>query len=332
MATTACNKEICMAGMKMEINPIQDAYLLHDLTESAAELLDHHIAVADKKMWYPHELIPFDEARTFAPDYAWDPSEYPLPDGVRSALYVNLLTEDNLPYYSSLITAQSSNRDHPFVEWGRRWTAEEGRHSEVIRGWIHAVRALDPRWLEDGRMAQVSKGEVPQPETFAELLAYTSFQELATKVAHRNTARMLPGEDKAARKVLAFVAGDEGLHYEFYSNMAAAGLEVDPSTMMIAIAKQLRGFKMPGTGIPEFAEHSKAIAAANIYTPTHFLESVVEPVLKKWDIDAKTDGLTAEGEAAHTAIHKNVGQLARAVRRFKEHQEQEAAIEAGNLG
>lgn len=309
-----------MAGIKMEVDPLRDAYLLHDLAAPAAELLNHHLSVADKKMWYPHELIPFDEAQTFTPGEAWSPDEYPLPDGVRSALYVNLLTEDNLPYYSSLITAQSPDRDHPFVEWGRRWTAEEGRHSEVIRGWVHATRALDPRWLEDGRMAQVSKGEVPQPETFAELLAYTSFQELATKVAHRNTARML-SEDKAARKLLGFVAGDEGLHYEFYSNMAVAGLEADPSTMMIAIAKQLRGFKMPGTGIPGFDEHSKAIAAANIYTPAHFLELVVEPVFEKWDIDARTDGLTTEGQAAHTAIHKNVGQLARAVRRFREHQE-----------
>lgn len=310
-----------MAGVPMEIDPSQDAHLLHDLAEPAAALLNHHMSVADKKMWYPHELIPFDEARTFVPGEAWDPAEYPLSDGVRSALYVNLLTEDNLPYYASLITTQSPDRDHPFTEWGRRWTAEEGRHSEVIRGWVHATRALDPRWLEDGRIAQVSKGEVPQPETFAELLAYTSFQELATKVAHRNTARELPKDDKVVRKLLGFVAGDEGLHYEFYSNMAAAGLEVDPSTMMIAIAKQLRGFKMPGTGIPGFDEHAKAITAANIYTPAHFLELVVEPVLQKWDIDAHVDGLTAAGEAAHAAIHKNVGQLARAVRRFKESQE-----------
>jgi acyl-[acyl-carrier-protein] desaturase len=293
------------------ISPERDVALLHELTEPIAGLLNAHLAKADDKMWYPHEFVPFDQARTFPPGYQWSPEEYPLSDGARSALYVNLLTEDNLPYYSSLIVNIAGDPDHPMAEWGRRWTAEEARHSEVMRGWIHATRALNPRWLEDGRIAQMSRGEVPQPATIAEMLTYTSLQELATQVAHRNTLRQLP--DKAGKKMLGMVAGDEGLHYDFYVGVAEAGFQVDPSTMMIALAKQLRGFKMPGTGIINFKEHSDKIADADIYGPTHFHDHVVWPVIERLDIEKYANGsLSPEAERAHEGLLKTLSSLTRA--------------------
>lgn len=301
----------------VSISPERDAALLHELTEPIAGLLDAHLAKA--KVWYPEEFIPYDEGKSFSPDYQWSPNEFPLPKGVRSALYVNTLTEDNLPYYSALIVSMAGNRDHPFAEWGRRWTAEEDRHSHVMRGWIEATRALDTRWLEDGRMAQMSKGEVPQPDTFAELLAYTSLQELATQVAHRNTLRQLP--DGAGKKMLGIVAGDEGLHYEFYVGAAQAGFEADPSTMMIALAKQLRGFKMPGTGIINFEYHSKLIAEAGIYSHVHFLDHVVRPVLGRLGIEEYSADLTPEGEVAYEAIGRRVEQLSKAANRFTRQQQ-----------
>ena len=64
-----------------------------------------------------------------------------MADGLRSALLVNLLTEDNLPHYFRAID-QIFGADGPWGEWSRRWTAEEGRHSIVIRDYLtrHAVR------------------------------------------------------------------------------------------------------------------------------------------------------------------------------------------------
>lgn len=289
---------------KLTVDPVKDDVLRHELTEPATKLLNRHIPIAPT--WVPHEQIPYDYIRPWHKDTPWSPEEYPLDDGVRSALYVNLLTEDNLPYYSATIL-NMADPDHPFAEWGRRWTAEESRHSEVIRDWIHASRALDPKLLDEGRMMQMTKAEVPVPDSLAELLTYTSFQELATQVAHRNTARHI---DKVGRAVLGKVAGDEGRHYNFYSDLAKAGFEIDPSTMMIAVMRRLRGFKMPGTGIPNFAEHSQAIADAGIYDADHFLHQVVEPVLAKWDLDSVT-GLSPEGEQAYLRIQKNVSALGR---------------------
>ena len=76
-------------------------HLLSDLTPVAERLLERHLASA--KEWFPHEFVPWCRGRDFAPGETWDPDASPLDPAVRSALFVNLLTEDNLPYYTSQI-------------------------------------------------------------------------------------------------------------------------------------------------------------------------------------------------------------------------------------
>ena len=304
---------------KLTIDPNKDDILRQELTDTAEKLLNRHLQVAPT--WIPHEQIPFEYAKPWSKDVPWSPEEYPLDDAVRSALFVNLLTEDNLPYYSQTILGQAGS-SQPLIEWGRTWTAEEDSHSEVIRNWIHASRALDPKTLDSARRQQMTRAEVPITDTLVELLAYTSFQELATQVAHRNTGRYL---DTIGRAVMGRVAGDEGRHYNFYSDLAVAGFEIDPSTMMIAVMRRLRGFKMPGTGIPNFADHSDAISNAGIYDAGHYLNFVVKPTLAKWNLEGVT-GLTPEGEQAYHRILKNVAALGRGVTILAEQKERQAEL------
>lgn len=294
----------------MEIDPTKDKSLIEELAQPAANLLNHHLSVA--KVWYPHQLVPYDLAQTFPSDYKWSPDEYPLDPAIRSAIYINLLTEDNLPYYTNTILT-SIKGDHPFKEWGRRWTAEEARHSEVIRSWVHATHAIDPILLEDSRILQMGKGEVPNPSSFAELLIYTSLQELATQIAHRNTGKLLDHE-RRGKLVMTTVAGDEGLHHKFYSSLAKEAFVVDPSTMVIAALNQVKGFKMPGTGIPAFEIHAKSIAEAKIYDPDQFLNSVVKPTLQSWGIDS-VDNLTPEADKAYVKLNNHIELLGRAILR-----------------
>jgi acyl-[acyl-carrier-protein] desaturase len=265
--------------------------MLEELAEPVETLVHRHLE--NTKTWYPFKLVPLSMARDYTDEEPWNPDEYPLSKGVRSALYVNLLTEDNLPYYTETILNQAP-RNHPLNVWTRRWTAEEGRHSIAIRGWAEATRALDPEWLEDGRMAQMSGGVVPRPTDIVDMLIYTSFQELATQVAHRNTGRKL-GKERGGVQVMGAVAGDEALHHAFYSDAAQAALNLEPKTTIPAILNRLKHFDMPGTGIPGFNRHALAIAREGIYGVTEFLNSVVLPTLGKWAIadipeaDLKTD-------------------------------------------
>jgi len=290
----------------LTVDPDRDRILVEQLAEPAGRLFDRHLSVT--KQWYPFEDIPFGHARDFLVEEEWDANEYPLPTGVQSAIIVNLLTEDNLPYYAHTLLSNSAD-DHPLTDWTRRWIAEEWRHSAAIRDWVLATRAVDPYRLEEDRMVQMATGVVPEPDSVADMIAYVSFQELATQVAHRNTAQVLDKQLKG-KKIMSKVAGDEGLHHAFYRDLVKAALEIDPSTMIVAIQRQLRTFKMPGTGIPNFAERQVDIAREGIFDAEQFCDAVVKPTLHAWELD-DLEGLSPDGERARERIARNVAGLDR---------------------
>lgn len=282
------------------IRTLSNEALLIELAPTAKTLFDAHIDTA--RDWYPEEHITHDPAiRHLAPSHPgytpYDPITTGISEGVRSALFVNLLTEDNLPYYFRTIE-QTLGADNVWGEWGRRWTAEEARHSIAIRGIIMAKGLLDHRVVEDGRMAQMAGGVTPNTATAAGTLVYTDLQELATQVSHRNTglrAKQESPEHRDVQTILSYVAGDETRHNNFYHSVTMKGFEIDPSTFVIAASKTVRGFAMPGTGIPGFKHHSANIASANIFSGQIYREQVLDPTLTAWDIEHK-EHLTPEAE------------------------------------
>jgi acyl-[acyl-carrier-protein] desaturase len=285
--------------------------LLAELEPTAARLLDRHLA--SSKEWFPHELVPWGQGEDFEPGYEWSAEDATLSEEVRSALFVNLLTEDNLPYYFRTIE-RMFGADSAWGVWARRWTAEEGRHSIVIRDYLTVTRAIDPVSLERARMAQVECGQVPEPETPHDGFAYVALQELATRIAHHNTGKLL--EDKAGYEVMKKVASDENRHHLFYRDLVSAALEVDPSGMVCAIERQVRTFEMPGTGILDFEVHAKAIAKAGIYDfGIHHDQILVPVVLRHWGVDG-LEGLTPEAEEARAALVKRIERIGKAGRRF----------------
>ena len=297
---------------------MEQAELLDELTPVAVGLFERHLATT--KEWFPHELVPWDRAQGFAPGEQWDEQAATIDPAVRSALFVNLLTEDNLPYYFRTIE-RMFGADGVWGEWARRWTAEEGRHSIVIRDYLTVTRAIDPVALERARMHQVSSGIVPEPETAADGFVYVALQELATRIAHRNTGKLL--DDKAGYDVMARVAADENLHYLFYRDMVTAAIELDPSAMVLAIERQVREFEMPGTGIIGFDEHAVAIARAGIYDlKLHHEQILVPVVMQKWNVES-LEGLTPEAEEARASLVKRVERIGRAGRRLAARWERE---------
>jgi len=301
---------------------MDDVALLSELSPTAERLFERHLGAT--KEWFPHELVPWERGRAVVPGEAWDPSEYPMPDQVRSALYVNLLTEDNLPYYFSTIE-RVFGKDSVFKAWNRRWTAEENRHAIVMRDYLTVTHALDPVALERARMAQMCCAIVPEPDRVADGISYVALQELATRISHRNTGKLL--EDKVGFDVMARVAADENLHYLFYRDLVSAALEIDPSGTVQAIERQVRDFEMPGTGIIDFAAHAAAIAKAGIYDfPIHHEQILVGVVLRHWKVDTLT-GLDADGEAARGRLVRHIERVGRVARRFvRRRDEQQAAL------
>jgi acyl-[acyl-carrier-protein] desaturase len=288
---------------------MDDVSMLAELEPTAQRLVDRHLGIA--KEWFPHDLV---EWR--APPVAGSGAlAEPLTDGVASALFVNVLTEDNLPYYFASID-NLFGRDGAWGFWSRRWTAEEGRHSIVLRDYLIMSGHIDPVSLERARMAQVTGGVSPQVSNITEAFVYLALQELATRIAHHNTGKALPDAEGFA--VMKRVAADENLHYLFYRDLVSAALEIDPSGMIEAIERQVLEFEMPGTGIPGFADHAKAIAGAGIYDfGVHHDLILVPVVLGHWNL-AGWQGLSPSAEAARERLLRFIARLGRASARSKE--------------
>jgi acyl-[acyl-carrier-protein] desaturase len=284
--------------------------LLCEIAPDVERLYNRHLEAP--RLWFPHEQINWGQGENFA-DRPWSEADYPLAAGVRSSIYVNLLTEDNLPYYTNSLLAHAP-KGHPIRDWNHQWTMEENRHAMVMRDWVHISRCIDPTLLEEGRRVQMKKGEVPEPETLADLIAYVSLQERATQIAHRNTGAKLPKDDKIGRNVLGLIAGDETKHYLFYRDLTLAAFAIDPSMMMIATAKQVAAFAMPGTGIPSFTRHAVRISREGIYGLGQFLKDVLHPVLSLWDVDHLC-GLSAEAEKARQSLEAVVAKITESVER-----------------
>jgi acyl-[acyl-carrier-protein] desaturase len=281
--------------------------ILHELMPTVETALDRHVSAAVP--WMPHDYVPYEEGRNFVEE-PWVPSDSRLPDVAQTALEVNLLTEDNLPYYH-LALWQTFGNEEAWGEWVRRWTAEEGRHAIVIRDYLTVTRGVDPKVLEQGRMDQALRGWYPE---FAEQgpldgVVFTTIQELATRISHRNTGALT--NDPTAEKLCARVATDENLHYVFYRDMATNVLELDPSEMVMAMHRQILNFAMPGAGIPGFREKAKAMAQAGIYNLRIHLDQVLRPILEKhWRV-GELSNLTDQAKRALEEVYAHLDRLDR---------------------
>jgi acyl-[acyl-carrier-protein] desaturase len=301
---------------------LTDLHLLHELEPVVENNLNRHLSMA--KDWNPHDYIPWSEGKNY---YAlggrdWDPEESKLSDVAQVAMVQNLLTEDNLPSYHREI-AMNFGMDGAWGSWVNRWTAEENRHGIALRDYLVVTRAIDPVELEKLRVEQMTRGFSPgqnqQGDLFADSLfdsvIYVTFQELATRVSHRNTGRAC--NETIADQLLARVSADENLHMIFYRDVSEAGLDIAPNQAMKSLHRVLRNFKMPGYTVPEFRRKAVIIAVGGVYDPRIHLDDVVMPVLKKWRIFERDD-FTGEAAAMRDDLALLVEELEEACDKFEE--------------
>ncbi|HEV8055421.1 MAG TPA: acyl-ACP desaturase, partial [Nocardioidaceae bacterium] len=233
----------------------------------------------------------------------------------KSALIVNLLTEDNLPSYHHQISVLFG-REQAWGDWVHRWTAEEGRHGVAIRDYLSVSRAVDPVVLERLRMQHMSQGFTNvNDSSLLRSLAYVSFQELATRVSHRNTGKATG--DPIADQLLARIAADENLHMIFYRNLLGAALQLAPDQTMRAITDVVATFEMPGADIAGFQRKAVEMAVAGVYDLRQHRDDVVMPVLKYWKV-FDVEGLSEQGESARQELAVLLDKLDSDATRFED--------------
>ena len=301
--------------------------LLREMEQVVETNLNRHLATA--KEWFPHEYVPWSQGTDYdgvLGGEAWAPDQSPLSDVARTSLLVNLLTEDNLPSYHHEI-ATLFGRDGAWGTWVHRWTAEEGRHGIAIRDYLLATRAVDPVALERARMTHMAAGftNAYADDTALHGIAYVSFQELATRVAHRNTGRI--SGDPLCDQLLARVAADENLHMVFYRNLLGAAFDLAPNEAMRAVCEVVKTFQMPGHGIENFSRKSVQIAMAGIYDLRIHHDEVITPVLRNLNV-FELEGLSDDGVKARDELATFMVELDRSATRFTERRDKLEAAKA----
>jgi acyl-[acyl-carrier-protein] desaturase len=255
--------------------------VLRELEPVVASQLARHNTV--RQPWVPADYMPIDQQTGQILHRVENPEERPLlsPEA-QAAMIVNLLTEDNLPSY--------------------------------LRAFLDLTRAIDPAQNEAMRMEQMKQGYTVERDPL-HTLAYVTFQELATRVAHRQTGEATHND--IAEKMLQRIAKDENLHMLFYRELAGSALEIAPNQMMAAIRDEVLSFEMPGANIDGFQVRALQIANAGIYDLERHLQEVVLPVLNKWKIFERDD-FTGYGAQARDELADFLAKLKKDADRFND--------------
>ncbi|KAJ9567071.1 hypothetical protein OSB04_003037 [Centaurea solstitialis] len=268
--------------------------------------------------WQPTEFLPkssqpldqfSDEVRALRERSADLPDEYFV------VLVGDMITEDALPTYQTMINTLDGVRDetgaspNPWAMWTRAWTAEENRHGDLLRTYLYLSGRVDMNMIERTVQYLIGSGMDPGTENNPYLgFVYTSFQERATFVSHGNTARLAKdGGDPVLARICGTIASDEKRHENAYVKIVEKLLEVDPTGAMMAIADMMRKkITMPAHLMtdgqdPSLFEHFSAVAQRlGVYTADDYAD-ILEYLIGRWRLE-KMEGLTGEGRRAQEYV------------------------------
>ena len=165
-----------------------------------------------------------------------------LPDEILVVLVGDMVTEEALPTYQTLLNSFDGVSDptgasnSAWSRWSRGWTAEENRHGDLLNRYLYLSGRVDMRAVEVTLQHLIRNGFDPgaHPDPYNGFV-YTSFQERATRVSHRNVARLAQrAGDEHLKKICGIIAGDEARHERAYTAFISHIFDVDPIGAILA--------------------------------------------------------------------------------------------------
>ena len=149
-----------------------------------------------------------------------------LPDDVLVVLVGDMVTEEALPTYQTLLNSfegvgdATGTDESAWARWSRGWTAEENRHGDLLNKYLYLTGRVDMRSVETTIQYLIRNGFNPQAaQDPYKGFVYTSFQERATKISHSNVGRLaVKAGDAHLKTICGLVAGDEARHEKAYTN------------------------------------------------------------------------------------------------------------------
>ncbi len=284
-----------------------------------------------KDYWQPADFLPDFSCDSWVDDVKEIKSESSeLSDSLIAVLVGDMITEEALPNYQSwfnrldYVKDQTGVSDNPWAKWIRGWTAEENRHGDLLSGYLNLSGRVDMQAVNRSVQSLIKFGFDPQTGTdpYAGLI-YTSFQERATKISHRNTgAQAARLGAKKLQKICAVICADEKRHEEAYQMLIAEILKLDPNGAIQTLAKILKStIVMPsklvedGFGNNLFDDFSAIAQSIEVYTATDYA-NILEYLVELWSI-ASVTALTPEAEKAQDYICKLPARYKKLASRYK---------------
>ncbi|XP_047955596.1 stearoyl-[acyl-carrier-protein] 9-desaturase, chloroplastic-like [Salvia hispanica] len=234
-----------------------------------------------------------------------------IPDDYLVVLVGDMVTEEALPTYQTMLNTMDGLRDDtgvdatPWAIWARAWTAEENRHGDLLNKYLYLSGRVDMKQVEKTIQYLIGSGMDPRGENNPYLgFIYTSFQERATFVSHGNTARQATkhGDLKLAQ-ICGIIASDEKRHEIAYTKIVEKLFEIDPDTTMLAFADMMKKkISMPahlmydGRDNNLFYSFSAVGQRLGVYTAGDYAD-ILEHLVATWKVENIT-GLSVDGQMA----------------------------------
>ncbi len=278
------------------------------LENKLKDLYKTHMERTARIDWSYHSLIPWERGRNFKTD-PWHPSQATISPELAVAVETALLTEVNLPWFTTGLTQVFTGSLEVLQDFVRTWTSEEDQHSNILETYLLVTRNADPDRLHKLRKAVVRNAWTPGEATPFEGMVYTTVQELSTQAFYVNVARKAEEEDPLLSNILLTIAKDETLHYTFYREAVKAHLELDPNYVW-PVCRVLMNFAMPGYLMPDFHERQRIIAAGANYGIAEYFRHVVDVVARMFDLK-NVHPTWPEAQAALNKLNRYLDSLAR---------------------
>ena len=234
-----------------------------------------------------------------------------LSDAVLVVLVGDMVTEEALPTYQTLLNGYEGISDKTgtdpssWAQWTRGWTAEENRHGDLLNKYLYLTGRVDMRAVELTIQHLLRNGFDPRTaQDPYKGFVYTSFQERATKISHKNVAQLARTEgDESLQGICSAIATDEARHEKAYTNFMSHIFEQDPNGAVLAFCDLMRdqvvmpSHLMQDGGAPGLFKNFSIIAQQlGVYTAKHYAE-IVEHLVRRWNVEHLT-GLNAEAAEA----------------------------------
>ncbi len=249
------------------------------------------------KAWQPTEYLPDLAAENWheqVMDFRQRSRE--ISDELLVVLVGDMVTEEALPSYSvslnNIAKDEEGNNPSPWAIWLRGWTAEENRHGDLLNAYLRLTGRVNMQAVELTVHHLIANGFNPRayPDPYNGLI-YTSFQERATKISHRNVGKMVGAQgDCYLAKICQRIAGDESRHEAFYTKMMRQVMEVDPNGGILAFRGMLRSIiAMPGRLMydgkdPDLFDHFAVIAQRSEVYTVYDYAAIIDHLVSVWDI------------------------------------------------